>query len=564
MKRFVVISIGLMLLVASLSSFSNPGVGRQDGSPEAAASLRILASQDLFPVAMAWAGDYLKRNPEADIRVVNEAEWGNTSAAGGQDVYLVSGSLLKDMQGGESMNLVVGREPLVPVIHSNNPYRDQILAGGITQSDFKRLFTATGGMTWGDILGGGHTGEVTAYYAGGDGLAGQLAGFLDVDPSAISALSYNDAQQLMVAISNDPFAIGFCRLNGLVSADQAGFLPGILPVPIDRNANGKADHFEQIYASVPQFIRGIWIGKYPRELCGNIYARVNHSGPEVGQTEFLRYLLSDGQKLMVESGLTGLTGSERLSALEKLPGGAAIMVSSKVFSTGVKTALIISGAAILMLLIFWVIRYGFGNLVSAKNQVPSEGKVISQNSVEVPGGLFFDKSHTWAIMEPDGKVRVGIDDFLQRVTGPVTRIRMKKSGEQIRKGEPFLTLIQKGKQLEISSPVTGIIRSENDILYNDPSLLNSFPYSKGWVYTIEPVHWMRETQIMLMANRYKEWLQNEFSQLRDFLTTAVYANKLKYGHLTLPDGGEIADGVLAGLGPEVWEEFQSQFLNHKN
>jgi hypothetical protein len=31
----------------------------------------------------------------------------------------------------------------------------------------------------------------------------------------------------------------------------------------------------------------------------------------------------------------------------------------------------------------------------------------------------------------------------------------------------------------------------------------------------------------------------------------------------LQDGGEIKEGVLKNFGPEVWEEFQSSFINRK-
>ena len=36
-------------------------------------------------------------------------------------------------------------------------------------------------------------------------------------------------------------------------------------VPIDKNKNGKIDHFENIYGNLNDFLRGVWIGKYPSE-----------------------------------------------------------------------------------------------------------------------------------------------------------------------------------------------------------------------------------------------------------------------------------------------------------
>ena len=91
-------------------------------------------------------------------------------------------------------------------------------------------------------------------------------------------------------------------------------------------------------------------------------------------------------------------------------------------------------------------------------------------------------------------VKVGIDDFLQHITGTLTRIKMKEPGEKIRKGEKILTIIRDGKQLNIYSPVSGIIREKNQRLLTDSSIINSSPYSEGWVYMLEPKNWVRETQ----------------------------------------------------------------------
>ena len=66
---------------------------------------------------------------------------------------------------------------------------------------------------------------------------------------------------------------------------------------------------------------------------------------------------------------------------------------------------------------------------------------------------------------------------------------------------------------------------------------------------------------MFMADKYKEWLRDEFIRLKDFFAASVRSNTVVYNHIVLQDGGELADNVLADLGPEVWEEFQKGFIN---
>jgi hypothetical protein len=64
-----------------------------------------------------------------------------------------------------------------------------------------------------------------------------------------------------------------------------------------------------------------------------------------------------------------------------------------------------------------------------------------------------------------------------------------------------------------------------------------------------------------MAEKYGEWLKNEFSRLRDFLAHAMMKTEPAYAYVVLQDGGEVADNVLENLGPEVWEDFQTEFID---
>lgn len=78
---------------------------------------------------------------------------------------------------------------------------------------------------------------------------------------------------------------------------------------------------------------------------------------------------------------------------------------------------------------------------------------------------------------------------------------------------------------------------------------------------IEPSNWLREIQFFDMADKYRKWIQNEFSRLKDFLATSLKVNKTEYENVVLQDGGALKDSILENLGPEVWEDFQTNFLD---
>lgn len=191
-------------------------------------------------------------------------------------------------------------------------------------------------------------------------------------------------------------------------------------------------------------------------------------------------------------------------------------------------------------------------------------RFFNEASVSIPQGIYFDKTHTWAFMEKNGLVKIGIDDFLLHITGPLNRVKMKTTGEKIQKGEPLISIIQKGKQLVISAPISGTIRFLNNKLIEDPLIVNSSPFNDGWIYTVEPSNWLRDIQFMIMADIYKKWLKNEFSRVKDFFAVNGQPNNAEFVPIMIQDGGELKENALADLGPEVWEEFQTKFINTSN
>jgi hypothetical protein len=92
--------------------------------------------------------------------------------------------------------------------------------------------------------------------------------------------------------------------------------------------------------------------------------------------------------------------------------------------------------------------------------------------------------------------------------------------------------------------------------------LNSSPYAEGWVYLIEPSNWFKEIQFMEMAEKYKKWISTEFSRVKDFLAATLKPDSVEYAHEVLQDGGLLKEGILADFGPEVWEDFQTNFLDN--
>jgi glycine cleavage system H lipoate-binding protein len=264
---------------------------------------------------------------------------------------------------------------------------------------------------------------------------------------------------------------------------------------------------------------------------------------------------------MDQIGMISLIPVERASKADLLPITLPRTSVSKALDPVQLIITLALGLIILSIAVTYAIRFRRLNRPSIAARSAASAGAMSESGLNIPKGVYFDKSHTWAFMETDGTVKVGVDDFLQHVTGKLTRIQMKKPGEKVIKGEAMVTFIQNGKQLIVSSPLSGVIKAENKLLFTDPSLLNQSPFNDGWVYQIEPTNWSRENQFLFMADKYTDWVKGEFRRLRDFLAMAIKPESPEFAYVTLQDGGEITDNVLSNMGPEVWEEFQTRFMD---
>jgi len=333
-------------------------------------------------------------------------------------------------------------------------------------------------------------------------------------------------------------------------------------LPIDKNKNGRIDNFENIYTNLNAFTRGVWIGKYPRDLSGSIFAVSSSKPLDKNTLAFLTWVLADGQQFLKINGYSNLASIEKQANIDDLAGTeVTVAQTNNKPLTAQMLLLILLTVVITASMIALLVRYFRNKKSPVSDEDFNFTPAFDENSVLAPKGLYFDKTHTWAFMEKDGMVKVGIDDFLQHITGALTRLKMKEPGEKVRKGEKILTIIRYGKQLDIYAPISGTIREQNKKLLADSSIINDSPFAEGWVYVIEPTNWLREIQFLFMGENYREWLQDEFTRLKDFFAASARSNSLVYQHIILQDGGELTDNVLADLEPEVWEDFPTKFID---
>jgi glycine cleavage system H lipoate-binding protein/ABC-type phosphate transport system substrate-binding protein len=542
--------------VLSFLLFNATGFCVENDSQQKEQTLQIVSSPELFNLASNWVAGYGTLHPEqkVDLQLQTDA-----TAFKAEKLYLISNNHPILMGNETAWKMVVGHDLVVPVINAKNPLLAEINKKGLTADDFARLISVN--ADWSLVINNAPKTPVNFYIADSENVLTKIAGFTNTDKEAIASTKITSATELISLVQQNVNAIGFCNLTDVINDGKDGFTNQIIIAPVDKNKNGRIDSFEKIYDNPAALTRGAWIGKFPKALCGNIYALATEKPTNQAELDFMAYVTATGQELVQNSGYSVLSSAQKAANMLVLSNPvppSSTGKSTPAMSTGMLILIGCAAIALLLILLFAFNRHKSNIIESEDIEITP---ALNENSITAPRGLYYDKTHTWAFMEQDGFVKIGIDDFLKHVTGNLTGLKMKSPGEKVRKGEKILTVIRDGKQLNLYSPVSGFIRKQNESLLANPSKINTMPYAEGWVYQIEPVNWVREVSFMFMFDKYKEWLQDEFVRLRDFLALSANSNSMVYQHVVLQDGGELKDNVLADLGPEVWEEFQTRFID---
>jgi glycine cleavage system H lipoate-binding protein len=178
----------------------------------------------------------------------------------------------------------------------------------------------------------------------------------------------------------------------------------------------------------------------------------------------------------------------------------------------------------------------------------------------LPAGLFFHPGHTWVNLLFSGQVKVGVDDFLQKLLGRVDAVTLPPQGVEVKAGQPFALLHQGHRKLALLSPVDGVVRAVNGELAKAPSLVRRDPYTRGWLVAFEPRDLAANLPALAVGERAFSWLRADLGRFREFLRGILEAQRDPLVGSTAADGGLSAEGLLERLDDVTWTGFETRFL----
>ncbi len=115
---------------------------------------------------------------------------------------------------------------------------------------------------------------------------------------------------------------------------------------------------------------------------------------------------------------------------------------------------------------------------------------------DIPPDLYYTAEHEWLRRRDERTVQVGITDFAQSALGDVVFVRLPEIGAELTAGEPFGEVESTKSVSDLYAPISGEVAAVNGDLEGSPQLVNSDPYSAGWLLDIQ----VEESELAALAS----------------------------------------------------------------
>jgi glycine cleavage system H protein len=125
--------------------------------------------------------------------------------------------------------------------------------------------------------------------------------------------------------------------------------------------------------------------------------------------------------------------------------------------------------------------------------------------MNIPSELKYTKDHEWIKIE-DNIATVGITELAQGELGDIVYVDVDTLDETVKEGEVFGSVEAVKTVSDLFMPLTGEVSEFNEELEDEPELVNSDPYGKGWMIKIE-ISDSSQIANLIDAETYKELIQ---------------------------------------------------------
>ncbi|MBN1269650.1 MAG: extracellular solute-binding protein [Kiritimatiellae bacterium] len=270
----------------------------------------------LYPMAVRWGEEFQKIHPGVrfDISAGGAGKGMTDALAGAVDIGLVSRDVSAAEMKKGALPIAVTKDAVVPMLNVRNPVLQDLQKRGVSRAIVEGIWLKGHVTTWGQVAGNDHKAPVRVYTrSDACGAAETWAKYIGKKQEDLKGIGVYGDPGLGEAVRRDPLAVGYNNVNFAYDAKSMVPVAGLAVMPLDVNGNGTLDPEEDFYATRATLVEAIADGRYPSPPARDLYFVTKGAPSSPVLKEFIRWVLTDGQAFVGESGYIRLSG-EKLAA----------------------------------------------------------------------------------------------------------------------------------------------------------------------------------------------------------------------------------------------------------
>lgn len=135
--------------------------------------------------------------------------------------------------------------------------------------------------------------------------------------------------------------------------------------------------------------------------------------------------------------------------------------------------------------------------------------MVEIDGYNLPEELYYTKDHTWARVEDNGTVTVGMDAFGAKAAGNIEFIDLPMEDDEFEAGEAFGSLESAKWVGGLLAPVSGTVTEVNERIEDELELLVKDPYGEGWLIKVKPGNLKDDLKTLVHGADVGAWLKKE-------------------------------------------------------
>jgi phosphate transport system substrate-binding protein len=275
----------------------------------------------LYPLTAKWAEEFQKINPKVRIDIsAGGAGKGMADALSGMiDLGMFSRGITEEEKAKGCWWIAVTKDAVLPTINAANPWIDQIRKTGITHEQFKKIFITGEIVKWKELFGYGEDKQINVFTRSDACGAAQMWGeYLGKDQESLIGVGVFGDPGMADAVKNDIYSLGFNNVIYVYDLKTRKCYDNMGVIPIDLNGDGMISTDEDFYSTLDEITVATKSGKYPSPPARDLYFVSKGKPVNTVVIEFLKWILTDGQKYVEEAGYVKLAEEKINQELAKL------------------------------------------------------------------------------------------------------------------------------------------------------------------------------------------------------------------------------------------------------